>query len=883
MHKPVLKKNYELWVIWLLPLITAVIGAWLAYKSISETGIEITITFNNAEGIKEDKTKIVYRGMVVGKVKAMRISEDMQQVKVIAEMTRDIADALNSGTVFWLVKPKISLTGVTGLDTLVSGNYILMQPGQGKKIRDFNALSKPPAQENLPGLYIHLIAEKLGSLVRGALVYYREIPVGEVQDYELSDDLKKVAIKVHIDEEYRHLVKGTSRFWNASGVSIKAGVKGIDVRTESLAALIAGGIGFQTPDAFIAKPAKNGDRFELYPNFESAKVGIDAKIYFDSALSVHEGMEVKYDGYKIGVVKKLSYPQAKGNIVADVAFDPRAEIMLREGTKFWVVKPKISLSGVSGLETLIQGTYINAQVGDGKPAREFKALKKPLSNVAESGSLHLILKADELASVERGSPVLYKKVQVGEVQDYRLDAQGKQVLIDIFIDKEQSHLVKPASRFWNASGVQVNFDTSGLQVRTGSVGTLLNGGIEFFTPAGAQGAVKSGQQFALYADYGAATDNGALTRKKIPGSLNIVLRSKQLGAISAGTKVFYQKIPVGEISYYELDAGSGDIAIHASIAKPYRYLVNTASRFWRSGGIDVEAGLSGVKVKTEALNAILNAGVSFDSPVSVGHAPAEENRAFELFDDADAAARADGVAVKIRFELAEGIDKGTALKYRGVKVGEVMRVNLADYRQGIVADAVLYGFAKDFARSGTQFWLVGPSLGLFHTEHLETLLKGKYIDVRPGKGERSELFDGFMQAPEVADGLPIVLQAEQLGSLKAGNRVYYRQLPVGQVTGYRLSPDAKHVLIDITIQPRYANLVRDNSRFWNVSGIEFDYGLFRGFTVNAETMETIVGGGIAFATPEQGMKAKARPGTVFELHKSVEKEWLQWSPVIPLS
>ncbi|MGR8933973.1 MAG: MlaD family protein [Gammaproteobacteria bacterium] len=871
MHKAVLKKNYELWVIWLLPLIAALIGAWLAYKSISEAGIVIAITFNNAEGIKEEKTKIVYRGMVVGKVKEMHISEDMQHVKVMAEMSRDIADALNSGTVFWLVKPRISLTGVTGLDTLVSGNYIAMQPGEGKEVTHFQALPKPPAQENLPGLYITLVADKLGSLDRGAQVYYREIPVGEVQDYQLAEDSGSVAVKVHIAAEYSDLVKGTSRFWNASGVSVKAGVKGIDVRTESLAALIAGGIAFHTPSLYVAERAQNGDRFNLYPDFESAQVSIDAKIYFDSALSVHEGMEVKYDGYKIGSVKKLSYPQAKGKIVADVAFDPRAEKMLREGTQFWVVKPKISLTGVSGLETLIQGTYISVQAGNGKPTREFKALNKPLVNVAESDGLHVVLKADALASVERGSPVLYKKVRVGEVHDYRLDAQGKQVLIDVFIDKEQRHLVKPASRFWNASGVQVNLDTTGIQVRAGSVGTLLNGGIEFYTPPAAQGTVKAGQQFALYADYDAATDNGALMRKKIPGSLNIVLHSKQLGAIKAGTKVFYHKVPVGEVGYYELQADSGDIAIHASIAKPYRHLVKTDSRFWRSGGIDFEAGLSGVKVKTEALSAILNAGISFDN-ARKNLLPAEENRTFALFDDADAAKQAEGIAVRIRFELAEGLDQGTPVKYRGIKVGEITRINLADNRQGVVADVVLYGFAKDFTRSGTQFRLVGPSLGLFHTEHLDTLLKGKYIDVRPGKGPRSREFDGLLQATEVTDGLPIVLQAERLGSLKVGDRVYYRQLPVGQVTGYRLSADAKYVLIDIIIQPRYADLVRENTRFWNVSGIELDYGLFRGLTVNAETMETIIGGGVAFATPQQGMKAQARPGRVFRLHKSFEKD-----------
>jgi paraquat-inducible protein B len=883
MTKPVLKKNYELWIIWLLPLIAALIGAWLVYKSISEAAIEISITFNNAEGIKEDKTKIIYKGVMVGKVKEMHISDDMRQARIIADMNRDIAGALNNGTVFWLVKPKVSLTGITGLDTLVSGNYIAMQPGQGKPQRHFDALAKPPTQEQyVPGLYINLSADQLGSLDRGSAVYYREIPVGEVQDYHLSGDLDSVDIQVHIDEQYMHVVKGSSRFWNASGVSIKAGVKGIDVRTESLAALIAGGIAFNTPDPYVARQAENGDSFKLYADFDSADAGVRANIYFDSALNLHEGMEVKYDGYKIGVVKKLSYPKAAGNVVADVAFDPRAEKMLREGTQFWLVKPKFSLDGVSGLETIIQGTYIGVRAGGGKPVREFKALNKPLLSVAEDMGLHVILKTDELASIDRGSPVLYKKVQVGEVHDFRLDKQGRQVLVDVYIDNEHRHLLKPASRFWNASGVQVDIDPGGMRLRTGSVATLLNGGIEFMTPAGAQGSVKDAQQFTLYADYAGATENGALTRKKAPGSLTVILHSRQLGALTAGSKVFYRNIPAGEITHYELDGDAGDIVIYASIDQRYRHLVKRASRFWRSGGIDLEAGLSGVKVKTEALSAILNGGVSFDSPASGLQQQVEEDRAFTLYDDVEAAEQSAGTPVQIRFELAEGIGKGTPVKYRGVKVGEINRVSLAENRQGIIAEAVLYGFAKDFARAGTQFRLVGPELGLFHTENLDTLVKGKYIDVQPGKGVPTARFKGLLQAPEIAGGLPIVLQAKQLGSLKAGNRVYYRQMPVGQVTGYRLATDATQVLIDIAIQPRYADLVRENSRFWNAGGVEFDYGIFRGLTINAETLETIVGGGIAFATPQQGMKAKARPGAVFELHEKFQQEWLNWSPVIPL-
>ncbi|MCK5356746.1 MAG: MCE family protein, partial [Methyloprofundus sp.] len=491
---PVITRKPWLSGIWLLPLLSALIGGWVLYQSMIEKGLEISILFDDAAGIREGKTPIIYKGVRIGVVREVHISKNLQQVKVIAEIQRAAKEGLRKTTGFWLVKPTVSLTEITGLETIVSGNYIRMNPGEGEAQREFIALEKPPILEDYTqGLYIDIFADHLGSVSRGAKIYFREIPVGEVLDYELSETQNGVIIKGRIEQRYAHLVKKSSRFWNASGLSIKAGLSGFSMHTESLAALIAGGIAFYTPDTEKAEMVANGTQFQLHRDFDSAKVGIAVKISFESAIGLEEGVtEVKYDAFKIGIVKKLSYKKTGKNVIAEVMFDPRASTLLKTGTKFWLDKPQLSLTDFSGLKSLLQGNHIKMQLGEGEDSRDFVALSKPPLVLAGDKGMHLLLKAESLGSIEYASPVLYKKIQVGQVHDFKLDKKGEYVLIDVYISERYAHLVANNSRFWNASGVHVNLDTSGLDVQTGTLNTILTGGIEFITPDLTHQKVKNG-------------------------------------------------------------------------------------------------------------------------------------------------------------------------------------------------------------------------------------------------------------------------------------------------------------------------------------------------------------------------------------------------------
>lgn len=248
-------------------------------------------------------------------------------------------------------------------------------------------------------------------------------------------------------------------------------------------------------------------------------------------------------------------------------------------------------------------------------------------------------------------------------------------------------------------------------------------------------------------------------------------------------------------------------------------------------------------------------------------------------------ARTIGPEITIRFRDASGLRaEQTPIQYRGVRVGEVTGIELSKDRQHAVVKARLLQSAESVAREGSLFWIVRPELGLGNITGLSTVMTGPRIELLPGSGKPGKEFVGLESAPVALErkGLKVVLFANHLGSLKPGSPVYYRGIEVGAVQDSRLGPDAAVVQIDVYVRRRYANLVRKGSKFWDVSGIDVKAGLFRGVEINMESLRSLMAGGVAFATPDDPKDEKAKAGTAFFLHDKPQKEWLQWSPRIPV-
>ncbi|MCR4510722.1 MlaD family protein [Pseudomonas sp. 32.2.56] len=748
--------------IWVLPLIALLIGGWLGWRAYNEAGIEIQVTFETGEGLQAGKTEVIYKGMSIGKLTALELDDSGEQrgVRATLEMDKRVEHQLLSNTRFWLVKPSVSLAGITGLETLVSGNYIAASPGDGEPTRKFTALNEPPPlADTAPGLHLTLKAERLGSLNRDSLVFYKQIQVGRVKSYALLEDQNQVEVKVFIQPEFASLVRKHTRFWNASGVSIDAGLSGVKVRTESLASIVAGGIAFATPEHRKDSPPTDPSLpFRLYEDFDTAQAGIRVNL----ALHDFDGLEpgrtpVMYKGIQVGHMKTFKVDDDLNGARVELMLDPRTEDYLVEGTDFWVVKPSISLAGITGLEALVKGNYIAIRPGEkgGAPARDFVARPKaPPLDLAAPG-LHLVLFSDVRGSLEVGSPILFKQLKVGSVQSYQLSRDNKQVAFGVHIEPEYAHLVNNSTRFWNASGITLKGGLSGVEVKSESLQTLLAGGIAFETP-----------------DPKAAKDDKRVQR-------------------------------------------------------------------------------------------------------------------FNLYSSQEQALEK-GVALTIRVPRGDGLNPGTAIRYKGLDVGKVERIELTDDLQAVILHARVTQATQQIARVGTQFWVVKPEVSLTRAANLETLVTGQYLEVQPSnqKGAAQVNFTAAEAPPKAnvrEQGLRLVLSAARRGSIKPGVVVSYREVPVGKVTDFELGPTSDRVLIHILIEPRYAPLVRTGSRFWNASGIGVDAGLFSGVKVRTESLEALLEGGIAFASPDNPqMGGPAQAGQTFALHDEVKEEWLRWAPKIAL-
>jgi paraquat-inducible protein B len=325
MPEVVVMDRARLSIVWLIPLVAAVVGIYLAYWAWMEKGPTITITFESAEGLEAGKTKLKYKRVDVGLVESVELTDDLSHVEVTATMTTGLSRHLTESTRFWVVRAQVSAGEITGLDTVLSGVYIGVDPSsEGKRARRFVGLEKAPIVTlDKPGTIFSLRAEDLGSVNVGSAVYYRWLRVGQVAGYELEEVGDHVSVQVFIEAPHDQRVRSTTRFWNASGFDATVTAEGIQIDTPSIVSMVAGGIAFETPATMIvARDVPENMVFELYPNKQATRqprylLKSRFILYFEGSISgLSVGSPVEFRGIKIGEV-----------LAVDLRFDAQTNVM----------------------------------------------------------------------------------------------------------------------------------------------------------------------------------------------------------------------------------------------------------------------------------------------------------------------------------------------------------------------------------------------------------------------------------------------------------------------------------------------------------------------------------------------------------------------------
>jgi paraquat-inducible protein B len=270
--KPKVSRSPALSLIWVVPVAALAIASWLIYREVRDRGPEITIEFADSSGIEANRTPLEHKGVTVGTVTRVELKEDFNRVRVHLRLTQAAAGLAREGTRFWIVHPEIGLSGVRGLETLVSGVRINVKPGSGAPTLNFTGLEHtPPAEDEQMGKAFLLQTDRLGALNPGAPVYYREVKVGSVETSRLADDSASVLVRIRVYTPYVDLVRTNTQFWNAGGVSLKFGLLGAQIKSTSLESLVVGGVSFATPDPEkdkLGPIAPEGTLFKLSSDVE---------------------------------------------------------------------------------------------------------------------------------------------------------------------------------------------------------------------------------------------------------------------------------------------------------------------------------------------------------------------------------------------------------------------------------------------------------------------------------------------------------------------------------------------------------------------------------------------------------------------------------------
>ena len=259
------QRRWSFPVMWVVPVVAALVAAYLVYDQVREFGPKVTIRFKDGSGLKAGRTPIQYSGVRIGEVKDVKLSDDLHDVVVEARLLRSAAAVAREGSVFWIVRLGTELQDISNLGTVITGAYIQVSPGTGEPKSDFVGMEGSQAAVEPDALEIVLRTNRLGSLKPRSPVYYRGIEVGAVRAVQLSADATVAEILVQIRPRYVRLVRSSSKFWNSSGADVKFGLfSGLEINVESLRSLVAGGIVFATPSDPKAGQARNGASFPLY-------------------------------------------------------------------------------------------------------------------------------------------------------------------------------------------------------------------------------------------------------------------------------------------------------------------------------------------------------------------------------------------------------------------------------------------------------------------------------------------------------------------------------------------------------------------------------------------------------------------------------------------
>jgi paraquat-inducible protein B len=710
---------------WLFPVLAAAACAWLFWNNWKSNGPEIEIQFESAPGIQAGKTLLFYRGVAAGEVIGMRLDRDLGRVALTVRLKAFAAELAREGTVFWIDQPVVGLGDTSGLDALIQGNSLQARMGSGPPARTFVGLDHVPLTPlESPALTLRLHAANIPFLDRGARVFYRGVDVGAVEEKALDKEGRPY-LSVVIKKEFAGTVRSNARFWPVPATSIKVGQGGLKLDMMGLKTALLGGLEF---DYFgePGDPVHDEAEFLLYADQVTARAtGAPVRISFRNGQGLTAGQtQVRHLGVPVGFVESVSLNVDGETVDTVVRFQPQFEHLHKTGAVFTLIRPQISLEGVSGLETLVSGVFIDCEPGAGSElANSFTGISNAdadlLDALAERDGVRITLQARDLPALGENAPVLYRGLVAGRVRGRTLDANNEPSF-DVVIRKEFAAVLAANARFWTVPPVSIQAGPGLFNIDIANVETLVQGGVAFDVFGAPEGPAATGAKFVLH-----STETAA---RAVSPPIRVSFENGQ-GLLPGRTLVRHLGVPVGLVESVSTKSGEVETVIRLNADCDFLRREGTAFSVVRlnislNGVTGLETAISGVYIDcvpgaggklTDHFRGVSRAKEEFIT---------EEERGFEI----------------VVTTPQTNISVGAPVSYRGLVVGKVGRKILASDGRGIGLEVIIDKPFDRLVRNNSKFWDSGglkASLGFFNIKvqsaSLDALAHGGISFATPDK------------------------------------------------------------------------------------------------------------------------------------------------------
>src|SRR5574344_1323201 len=837
------KKSNKISPVWILPLIILGILAFIAYDTYSKKGTNIIVYFKSAEGLKENVTTLEYKGLALGKVTKISMHDDLKNVAVNILVNSDVAEYVaNEGSKFWIKKPTVSLTKISGLSTLISGYKIELSPNfkieNAKPQWYFTGLDSAPDdefQEN--GYYISLLMNDKDNVDVGTPIFYNKYQIGEIVSKEFKNE--QLYASAYIYDKYNYLVNKSSKFIMNEALKVTYGASGLNIEVSSLYSALVGGITVVTSIKDESKIEKN----EIYTLF-SSKDDLRKKVHFTIDFNegkIDENTSILYKGIEIG---KVSNVKIEDDILATKAYVyEEYKYLLTKNSRFVIEEPTISFDGIKNLGNIIKGNYLSLDYQEGEFSDKFLGIsKKDLKKSLHAIKIDLI--SDNLNSIN--------------------------VRFSILIDDKYKDLINNSSKFYDMSSKLLEIKNFDMNINYSGVEKTLNGGIALVSNL--ENTKLTKKEFELFSSY---KDIQKEKRDKSNGFI-VYSQFDNSFVLKEDMAIVYKNQEIGFVKKISFDDKNSKVELF--IYQDFKKFITNKSRFYKKPKLELNASLSGIIFELDSFSSLIDGSIELDNS---SNTPLTNRVLYSSFDEMQLATN----MVTIIFDDVEGLQENfSKIVYKGANIGKVKKISL-NKNQKVEVEAIIEKDFKEITKEGTNCYRKQKRINFQEISNAGSTIMAVNIGVIKSDSIKNGLpqtgFNGLDKEPSVNSHFGTIIRVEDktASSVNVDSPVYYKNVQIGKVLKVDLSSDASRVIIDCLIYDKYKKFIRKNSQFYDISGFEMEFSLFTGSKVESNTFTSIIKGGLVVVTPYDYNEV-ASSNDIFTLHKTLREDWKTISPTI---